>query len=93
VFGIGYDDDILQAKQILTDIVSADPRVLTDPAPVIALGELGQSSVDFLVRPWTKAEDYWAVKWETNEKVKQAFDANGISIPFPQMDVHIEKAE
>jgi small conductance mechanosensitive channel len=93
VFGIGYDDDILQAKQILTDIVSADPRVLTDPAPVIALGELGQSSVDFLVRPWTKAEDYWAVKWETNEKVKQAFDASGISIPFPQMDVHIEKAD
>jgi len=90
VFGIGYGDDIKLAKQVLTEIVESDERVLKDPAPVIALGSLGESSVDFLVRPWVKSEDYWAVLWDTNEKVKQRFDAEGISIPFPQMDIHIE---
>lgn len=91
VFGIGYGDDIHKAKQLLTDIVNADERVLQDPAPTIAIGELGDSSVNFLVRPWVKSADYWAVMWDTNEKVKDTFDANGISIPFPQMDVHVEK--
>jgi len=93
VFGISYGDDILKAKQLLTEIVNADERILKDPAPVVALGELGESSVNFLVRPWAATADYWAVKWDTNEKVKQSFDANGISIPFPQMDIHIEKAD
>lgn len=91
VFGIGYDDDIQKAKQILTDLVAADERVLRDPEPTIALGELGASSIDFLVRPWVKSADYWPLKWEFNEKVKKAFDENGISIPFPQMDIHVEK--
>jgi small conductance mechanosensitive channel len=91
VFGIGYGDDLHKAKQLLTAIVTADERVLKDPEPTIALGELGDSSVNFLVRPWVKSEDYWAVMWDTNEKVKDSFDGNGISIPFPQMDLHVNK--
>lgn len=91
VYGIGYGDDIHKAKQILTDIIAADDRVLADPAPTIALGELGDSSVNFLVRPWVNSGDYWALMWDTNEKVKDTFDANGISIPFPQMDIHVDK--
>jgi small conductance mechanosensitive channel len=93
VFGIGYGDDIHRAKQVLTEILAADERVLAEPEPVVALGELGDSSVNFLVRPWVSSADYWAVKWETNEKVKLAFDANDISIPFPQMDIHLDQPE
>jgi len=89
-FGVSYGDDIKLVKQILTDIVNEDPRILDEPAPVIALGELGESSVNFLVRPWAKTEDYWAVLWDTNEEVKRRFDAQGVSIPFPQMDVHMD---
>ena len=93
VFGISYDDDIRKAKDILQDIVAADQRVLSEPAPVITLGELADSSVNFLVRPWVKAEDYWAVLWETTEAVKLRFDEADISIPYPQMDIHLDKAE
>jgi len=92
-FGVSYGDDIKLVKQILTDIVNDDPRILDEPAPVIALGELGESSVNFLVRPWTKTEDYWAVLWDTNEEVKRRFDAQGVSIPFPQMDVHMHNKD
>ncbi len=88
VFGIGYDDDIKQAKELLQEIVTSDDRVLSDPAPVIAVGELADSSVNFIVRPWVKTGDYWAVFWDLTEKVKLEFDAAGISIPYPQMDVH-----
>lgn len=93
VFGISYGDDIKKAKSVLEEIINADERVLKDPAPVIALGELADSSVNFLVRPWVKSSDYWVVLWETTEKVKERFDAEGISIPFPQMDVHMHKPE
>ncbi len=93
VFGISYDDDLLKAKQLLQEIIDEDPRVLKDPAPVIALGALNDSSVDFLVRPWAKSSDYWALLWDTTEKVKLKFDEAGISIPFPQMDVHLNKDE
>jgi len=93
VFGIGYDDDIRKAKEILAGLVAADERILKDPAPVIALSELGDSSVNFVVRPWVKSGDYWAVLWEMNEKVKMSFDEAGISIPYPQMDVHLHKTE
>jgi small conductance mechanosensitive channel len=89
IFGIGYDDDIDKAKQIMADVIAADPRILKDPAPQIALVELGDSSVNFVVRPWVKASDYWGVFMEITEKIKKAFDANGISIPFPQRDVHV----
>lgn len=93
VFGIGYDDDIRQAKKLLEEIIAADERILAEPAPVIALGELADSSVNFLVRPWVKAEDYWAVQWGTTEAVKLKFDEAGISIPYPQMDVHFDKGD
>ena len=89
VFGIGYDDDIKKAKDLLNGIISADDRILSDPAPVIAVSELADSSVNFIVRPWVKSADYWSVLWDTTEKVKLEFDANGVSIPYPQMDVHL----
>ena len=93
VFGISYDDDLRKAKQILQEIIAADDRVLADPAPVIALGELADSSVNFIVRPWANAEDYWTLLWDTTETVKLKFDEAGISIPYPQMDVHMDKGE
>ena len=92
VFGIGYDDDIKKAKEILQQLLDADERVLKDPAPLIAVGELADSSVNFNVRPWVKSGDYWAVKFDFTEQVKLTFDAQGISIPYPQMDVHMEKS-
>ncbi len=91
VFGIGYDDDLKKAKQILEQILQADERILKDPAPVVAVSELGDSSVNFVVRPWVKSSDYWAVYWGLTEKVKLTFDAEGISIPYPQQDVHMHQ--
>lgn len=93
VFGISYDDDIRKAKQLLEEIIAADERVLKEPAPVIALSELADSSVNFIVRPWVNSADYWALLWDTTEAVKLKFDEAGISIPYPQMDVHFEKPE
>ena len=92
VFGIGYDDDIKQAKQILEDVVSADPRVLADPPPTIAVSELADSSVNFVVRPWVASGDYWPVRFDITEKVKLEFDKQGVSIPFPQTDVHVHQS-
>jgi len=93
VFGISYDDDLKKAKGILTEIIAADDRVLAEPAPVITVGELADSSVNFLVRPWANSGDYWGVLWDTTEAVKLKFDEAGISIPYPQMDVHMNKSE
>ncbi|MFK7830841.1 MAG: mechanosensitive ion channel family protein [Congregibacter sp.] len=93
VFGIAYGDDLREAKRILKEIVDADARVLPEPAPVITVGELADSSVNFLVRPWVKAEDYWAVLWDSTEAVKLRFDEAGISIPFPQMEVHMQEQQ
>ena len=93
VFGISYDDDLLKAKKLLEEIVTADERGLDEPAPVIALSELGDSSVNFVVRPWVKSADFWGVFFDTQETVKLRFDEAGISIPYPQMDVHMDKAE
>lgn len=91
VFGIGYDDDLLKAKKILQQIIDEDSRILPEPEAVIAVSELADSSVNFVVRPWVNSADYWDVLWQTTEKVKLRFDAEGISIPFPQMDVHLHK--
>jgi len=91
VFGIAYGDDLRKAKAILQEIIAEDSRVLPEPAAVITVGELADSSVNFLVRPWVNAADYWGVMWDTTERVKLRFDAEGISIPFPQMDVHVHK--
>ena len=92
VFGIGYGDDIKKAKELLMKTMESDSRVLKDPAPQVALGELADSSVNFVVRPWVKGDDYWDVKFDLTEQIKLAFDQNGVSIPFPQMDVHTDKA-
>jgi small conductance mechanosensitive channel len=89
VIGIGYDDDIKQAKATLEDIVKNDSRILTDPAPKIAVAELADSSVNFVVRPWVKTADYWAVRFDLTENIKLTFDEKGISIPYPQQDVHM----
>jgi small conductance mechanosensitive channel len=88
-FGIGYSDDIAHAERVLNEIVQSEERVLDDPEPVIRLHNLGESSVDFIVRPWVRTTDYWEVYWDITRKVKERFDAEGISIPFPQRDVHI----
>ncbi len=95
VFGIGYDDDIDKAKKILEELVAADSRILKDPATLIAVSELADSSVNFVVRPWVNAGDYWAVYFDLTEKAKKRFDEEGITIPFPQRDVHVyeHKAE
>jgi small conductance mechanosensitive channel len=92
MFGIGYEDSIEKAQAVLERLVAAHPLTLDDPAPVIRVHALGESSVDFIVRPWVKGADYWSVYWDLTRQVKEAFDAEGISIPFPQRDVHI-KAE
>ncbi len=93
MFGIGYGDDIRQAKDIMTKLVVEDERILKDPEPQIVVGELGDNSVNFHVRPWVKSADYWDVYFDLTEKVKLAFDEADISIPYPQMDVHMDKAE
>jgi small conductance mechanosensitive channel len=91
VMGIGYEDDIDKAKEIMADLIAQDERILKDPAPTIGVVELADSSVNFAVRPWVKSGDYWNVYFELTEKIKKRFDAEGISIPYPQRDVHVYK--
>ena len=91
--GIGYDDDIDKAKAICMKILEDDERILKDPAPQVFLSELADSSVNFTLRGWTKNSDYWPVNFEIFEKIKKEFDANDISIPFPQRDVHMHKVD
>jgi small conductance mechanosensitive channel len=89
VFGIGYGDDMDKATAILERLVAEHELVLDDLKPNIRVHELADSSVNFIVRPWTKTEDYWTVYWDLTKAVKAAFDAEGVSIPFPQRDVHL----
>jgi small conductance mechanosensitive channel len=89
VFGISYGDDIDKAEKVLHEIVDAHDAVLEDPEPLIKVHELGESSVNFIVRPWVKTDDYWDTYWDLTKAVKQGFDKEGISIPFPQRDVHV----
>jgi small conductance mechanosensitive channel len=91
VFGIGYSDDIAKAQKILEDILASHESVLKDPEPVVKVHELGDSSVNFAVRPWVATENYWDVYWDITRAVKERFDAEGVSIPFPQRDVHIHQ--
>ena len=93
VFGIAYEDDIAKAKGIIEDILKSENRVLSNPEYVIAVGELGDSSVNFYVRPWVSTSNYWPVYFDLTEKIKLEFDKNGISIPYPQMDIHMDKPE
>jgi small conductance mechanosensitive channel len=89
VVGVGYDDDLDKAKATLHDLLAAESRILTDPAPEVLLMELGPSSVDMTARFWVQTEDYWPTKVDLTEKIKQTFDTEGISFPFPQQDVHL----
>ncbi|MBD3178839.1 MAG: mechanosensitive ion channel [Candidatus Latescibacteria bacterium] len=90
-FGIGYDDDIARAKSVLKGLVDSDERILKDPAPMIVVAEHADSSVNLYVRPWCRTEDYWGIYFDMHEKVKLAFDREGISIPYPQQDVHLHR--
>lgn len=89
VFGVGYGDDINAAKAVLQSVVAAEPKVLQDPAPTIAVVELADSSVNLVCRPWVNTADYWDVYFNITEAAKKALDAQGISIPFPQRDLHL----
>jgi len=89
MFGIGYGDDLKKAKAILDRLIEEDSRILKEPAPTVAVSELGESSVNFVVRPWVQTGEYWDVYFDFTEKVKLTFDAEGITIPFPQHDVHL----
>ena len=91
VFGIGYSDDMAKAQEILEDILANHPSVLKDPAPVVKVHELADSSVNFVVRPWVETGNYWDVYWDITRSVKERFDAAGVSIPFPQQDVHMHQ--
>ena len=91
VFGIGYNDDIAKAQKILEDILASHESILKDPEPVVKVHELGDSSVNFVVRPWVATDNYWDVYWDITRAVKERFDAEGVSIPFPQRDVHVHQ--
>ncbi len=89
VIGIGYDDDIKKARDLITQVLEADETVMQDPAPTIMLMELGASSVDFAVRPWVKSSVYWTTRAALLEAIKESFDNAGVSIPYPQQDIHL----
>lgn len=89
VIGISYDDDTARAKALIQDVLTADERVLEDPAPVVMLLELADSSVNMAVRPWVESGDYWAVRGDLLERIKRTLESNGMSIPYPQRDLHL----
>ena len=93
VFGIGYGDDIDKTKDVLNKLILQDKRIMSDPEPFVAVSELGDSSVNFVVRVWVQAGDYWGVFFDMTEQVKKTFDKENISIPYPQTDVHLFKQE
>jgi small conductance mechanosensitive channel len=92
VIGVSYDDDLDKTRETLEELVAADDRILEDPAPTIAVSALADSSVNFVVRPWVKTENYWGVTFDLTEAIKKRFDKEGISFPFPQQDVHLYQA-
>ena len=92
-FGVGYDDDVRKVNALLMELVKQDERVHAEPGPVVKLHEFGDSSVNFVVRAWTDAGNFFPVFWDMNERVKLAFDEQGVSIPFPQTDVHLHRVE
>jgi small conductance mechanosensitive channel len=91
VFGCGYGDNLQQAHALLEDIVSKHAKVHAEPAPLIKVHELADSSVNFIVRPWADTGDYWDVFWDVTRAVKDRFDAEGLNIPFPQQEVHMHQ--
>lgn len=93
VIGVSYNANLQHTKKVLMDELVKDERVLKDPEPFVAVNVLNSSSVDFIVRPWTKTEDYWPTRWDLLERIKDRLDEEGIGIPFPQMDVHVHKQD
>ena len=91
VFGIGYGDDMAKAEQIMLDVVNRHELVLENPAPVVKVNKLADSSVNFVCRPWVKTENYLDVYWDITRQVKEEFDKQGVSIPFPQRDIHVHQ--
>lgn len=88
---VGYGSDLKKAREVIMDILNQDERILKDPAPIVAVDNLGDSGVNVLIRPWVKCEDYWAVKWSVLEAVHNRLNAEQIDIPFPQMTVHLDQ--
>lgn len=93
LIGVSYKADLKKTKEVLMNVITSDERVLKEPAPRVAVTALNDSSVDLIVRPWVKSEDYWPVYWDMMERIKNALDDNGIGIPYPQMDVHLHHPE
>ncbi len=91
VVGVSYEDDLDKVRSTIEELIAAEDRILDDPAPTIAVSELADSSVNFVVRPWVKTADYWGVMFDLTEAIKKRFDQDGISFPFPQQDVHLYK--
>lgn len=91
VIGVSYKSDLQKTKRVLRETLEKDPRILKDPDITIGVLTLADSSINFVVRPWCKTEDYWKVYYDSMQAIKEALDANGIEIPFPQMDVHLNK--
>jgi len=92
VFGVGYNDDLDKVRSIIEEVLAKDKRVLDEPAATVAVVELADSSVNFVVRPWADNADYWPVHFATHESLKKRFDAEGINIPYPQTDIHLHQA-
>lgn len=88
--GVSYEDDLKKAQQVIEKVISGDERILKEPVYTVAVSELGDSSVNFVVRPWVNAADYWGVRFDITEKIKLALDKNGITIPYPQHDIHMK---
>ncbi len=89
IIGVGYDDDLKVTEQAIREVIGAESRVLKEPAPIVAVESLGDSSVNFVVRPWVKTSDYWPIRWALIQAIKEKLDAVGVTIPYPQRDVHL----
>ena len=90
---VAYNSDLKHARQVIEELLDQDEKILTNPAPVVAVNELGDSGIRILIRPWVNTPDYWEVKWRTLERVHDRLNEEGIEIPFPQMSIHMEKEE
>jgi small conductance mechanosensitive channel len=92
VVSVSYEDDLRHARRVIEQVLAGEPRLLAEPTPQIAVSEMGNSSINFVVRPWVKVADYWPVRFDLTERLKVALEENGLTIPFPQQDVHIRTA-
>jgi len=93
VVGVSYEDDLKKAKQVIEDVLRGEERILPEPAAVVAVSAMAESSVNLVVRPWVKVADYWPVYFDLTERIKVALEDNGLTIPFPQRDVHLKNGQ